>query len=175
MNATKDKNAWWCGNCNNWVQITFYNTNLASPIVSPVESKIQIQSVVEKSNQVGIRDVKETQSSPMQTLFNDYIELNGKEYDCYSLDINKEKKATFEIDAVNGEDVNFYILSPEKFSRWKTGESKVSAYVSKPRIKREVIEWIPPNSGEHCVLFDNTYSSVKKKCKVKITLESIRK
>ena len=173
LTATKDNNAWWCSNCNNWVQITFYNTNLTSLIVNPMEPKNKTQLTVEKPSQVVKRDNKETQSSLIQTLFNDFIKLNGKEFDCYSMDINKEKEATFEIDVVNGEDINFYILSPEEFLIWKAGKLKVSAYISRPRVKREVIKWIPPVPGEYDILFDNTYSSINNTCKVKITSEPI--
>jgi len=119
----------------------------------------------------GDNGVKSIESKERRIIFDDFIEINGREYDCYSFKSITGNSITIKIRVEEPYDINFYILSKETFLRWKKNEPNIRAYVSRPRISQEEIKWVPPKSGEYCFLFDNTYSQYKKRCKVQIFME----
>ena len=105
-----------------------------------------------------------------ETLFDDYIVLNGNEYDSQLLSVREKDQVVISAAVEGTEHINFYIMNDTTFSRWRNDEPVSDAYISKNYVSRDTTEWIPPRQGEYWVVFDNTQSQAKKRCKVQITL-----
>lgn len=138
---------------------------------------IGVKKGIKSEGEPHIRNLEKTETGPIpnsqEVIFDGYIEINGKEYECYSLKIEEIKQVIFRIKVEGERNLNFYIINDRTFQKWKKGEPILDAYISKIKISYEDIKWIPTHPGEYYILFDNTYSSVKKRCKVQIILREI--
>jgi hypothetical protein len=78
-----------------------------------------------------------------------------------------EYRLSFDVNVIEGDDIEILITTREDFERWKNNENVKLAYQNKNKRVNDLV--IPTTSDSYVFILDNRYSDVMKRVSVALT------